>query len=40
MTFKYYVGVLAFLGEEYTKAERELSEAFADCHYAAHHNQQ
>lgn len=40
VTFKYYVGVLAFLNEEYHKAEAELSEAFSNCHRDAKHNQQ
>lgn len=38
VTVRYYVGVLAFLGEEYGKAATELEFAFAHCHRAADHN--
>ena len=40
VTFKYYLGVLAFLGEEYGKAETELWNAFVNCSGRAAHNQQ
>lgn len=39
VTFHYYVGVLAFLNEEYTKAETELSVAFDACHASQRRNQ-
>ncbi|PWN35787.1 protein CSN12 [Meira miltonrushii] len=40
VTFKYYVGVLAFLNEDYSKAEVDLDYAFKQCHKDAHHNQE
>ncbi|EPQ30143.1 uncharacterized protein PFL1_02260 [Pseudozyma flocculosa PF-1] len=40
VTFRYYVGVLAFLGEEYAKADTELTFAFANCHCRATRNQE
>ncbi|CBQ73877.1 related to CSN12-COP9 signalosome (CSN) subunit [Sporisorium reilianum SRZ2] len=39
VTFRYYVGVLAFLNEEYDRAERELDAALAMCHRSARANQ-
>lgn len=39
VTFRYYVGVLAFLNEEYERAETELSAALAMCHRSATTNQ-
>ncbi|MCO5555823.1 hypothetical protein L7F22_009368 [Adiantum nelumboides] len=40
VTFKYYVGVLAFLNEDYSNAETDLDYAFEQCHKDAHHNQE
>ncbi|KAN0060768.1 COP9 signalosome (CSN) subunit [Thecaphora frezii] len=40
VTFRYYVGVLAFLGEEYAKAETDLLFAFTNCHPRAVRNQE
>lgn len=40
VTFKYYVGVLAFLNEDYSKAEVDLDYAFQQCHKGARHNQE
>lgn len=40
VTFKYYVGVLAFLNEDYANAEVDLEYAFRQCHKDAHHNQE
>ncbi|SNX85963.1 probable Protein CSN12 homolog [Melanopsichium pennsylvanicum] len=39
VTFKYYLGVLAFLNEEYDKAEVELGMALRMCHKDAEINQ-
>ncbi|CDR87275.1 related to CSN12-COP9 signalosome (CSN) subunit [Sporisorium scitamineum] len=39
VTFRYYVGVLAFLNEEYARAEGELEEALMGCHGGARRNQ-
>ncbi|PWN51492.1 protein CSN12 [Violaceomyces palustris] len=40
VTFRYFVGVLAFLGEEYAKAEADLDFAFRNCHKRAFKNQE
>lgn len=40
VTFKYYVGVLAFLNEDYATAEIDLDYAFQQCHKEAYHNQE
>ncbi|KAK0520999.1 COP9 signalosome (CSN) subunit [Tilletia horrida] len=40
VTYRYYIGVLAFQGEEYAKAEEELSWALNNCLTVATHNQQ
>ncbi|KAJ6615563.1 hypothetical protein B0H10DRAFT_1801123 [Mycena sp. CBHHK59/15] len=46
VTYRYYVGMLSFLNEEYLKvrlrpsAEQELTLAFYHCHIAAHENQE
>ncbi|KAF2259569.1 hypothetical protein CC78DRAFT_475207 [Lojkania enalia] len=40
VTYKYYVGVLAFLQEDYTKAEAYLTEAWEICYVGAKKNQQ
>lgn len=37
--FHYYVGVLAFLNEDYAKAETDLTDAFIECHASQTHNQ-
>ncbi|TKY84548.1 hypothetical protein EX895_006450 [Sporisorium graminicola] len=39
VTFRYYVGVLAFLNEEYDRAEGELEAALRACHRGAELNQ-
>ncbi|KAF7352242.1 Protein CSN12 [Mycena venus] len=39
VTYRYYIGMLSFLNEEYAKAEQELTLAFYHCHIAAHENQ-
>ncbi|KAF9691936.1 hypothetical protein EKO04_010107 [Ascochyta lentis] len=38
VTYRYYTGVLAFLQEDYTKAEKNLEEAWEACHSAAEKN--
>ncbi|CAD6885920.1 unnamed protein product [Tilletia controversa] len=40
VTFRYYIGVLAFQGEDYAKAEEELSWALNNCLTLATQNQQ
>ncbi|KAI4236892.1 MAG: hypothetical protein LQ352_007975 [Teloschistes flavicans] len=40
VTFKYYVGVIYFLDEEYARAEESLTEAFHMCHKDAHKNKE
>ncbi|KAK0547578.1 COP9 signalosome (CSN) subunit [Tilletia horrida] len=40
VTFRYYIGVLAFQGEEYPKAEQELQWCLNNCLTVATHNQQ
>ncbi|KAI4196422.1 MAG: hypothetical protein LQ350_006567 [Teloschistes chrysophthalmus] len=40
VTFKYYVGVIHFLDEEYVRAEESLTEAFHMCHKKAHRNKE
>ncbi|KAF2205342.1 hypothetical protein GQ43DRAFT_362599 [Delitschia confertaspora ATCC 74209] len=40
VTFKYYVGVLAFLQENYTEAVKNLEEAWRECHVHAPKNQE
>ncbi|KAJ7646844.1 hypothetical protein FB45DRAFT_1099023 [Roridomyces roridus] len=39
VTYRYYLGMLSFLNEEYEKAEQELTLAFYHCHIQAHDNQ-
>ncbi|KAF7335270.1 Protein CSN12 [Mycena sanguinolenta] len=39
VTYRYYIGMLSFLNEEYAKAEQELTLAFYHCHIGAHENQ-
>ncbi|KAJ7245685.1 hypothetical protein C8J57DRAFT_1361426 [Mycena rebaudengoi] len=40
VTYRYYVGMLSFLNEEFVKAEQELTLAFYNCHIDAHDNQE
>ncbi|KAE9387105.1 hypothetical protein BT96DRAFT_867565 [Gymnopus androsaceus JB14] len=40
VTFRYYIGMLHFLSEEYAKAEEELTLAFYQCHVDAQANQE
>lgn len=40
VTFKYYVGVISFLEEDYAKAEENLNAAFCLCHRDATRNQE
>lgn len=40
VTYKYYVGVLSFLGEDYAKAEACLTEAWEHCLSSAYKNQE
>ncbi|KAJ7248413.1 hypothetical protein C8J57DRAFT_1672973 [Mycena rebaudengoi] len=39
VTYRYYVGILSFLNEEFIKAEQELTLAFYNCCLGAHNNQ-
>ncbi|KAL6706423.1 COP9 signalosome (CSN) subunit [Coniothyrium glycines] len=38
VTYKYYTGVLAFLQEDYTKAEESLQSAWESCYSRSQHN--
>ncbi|ESK89361.1 cop9 signalosome complex subunit 12 [Moniliophthora roreri MCA 2997] len=40
VTFRYYLGMLRFLNEEYAMAEEELTQAFYQCHIEAQANQE
>ncbi|KAF8638574.1 hypothetical protein AX17_002116 [Amanita inopinata Kibby_2008] len=40
VTYRYYIGMISFLNEEYAKAEEELTLAFYHCHTDAHSNQE
>ncbi|KAG6832351.1 hypothetical protein H0H87_001815 [Tephrocybe sp. NHM501043] len=40
VTYRYYLGMIGFLNEEYAKSEQELTLAFYHCHIDAHSNQQ
>ncbi|PPQ67594.1 LOW QUALITY PROTEIN: hypothetical protein CVT25_012088 [Psilocybe cyanescens] len=40
VTFRYYLGMLSFLNEEFVKSEEELTLAFYNCHIDAHANQE
>ncbi|EPQ59050.1 hypothetical protein GLOTRDRAFT_34717 [Gloeophyllum trabeum ATCC 11539] len=40
VTYRYYVGMLHFLDEDYAQAEQELTLAFYNCHIEAHSNQE
>ena len=40
ITYRYYIGIFAFLNEKYSDSERELSYTFEHCHRYAHKNQE
>jgi len=40
VTYRYYLGMLSFLNEEYSKSEQELTLAFYHCHIGSHSNQE
>jgi hypothetical protein len=40
VTYRYYLGMLSFLNEEYAKSEQELTLAFYHCFIGAHSNQE
>ncbi|TFK94260.1 COP9 signalosome complex subunit 12 [Polyporus arcularius HHB13444] len=40
VTYRYYIGMLSFLNEDFAKAEQELTLAFYNCHIDAHSNQE
>ncbi|KDR84093.1 hypothetical protein GALMADRAFT_275300 [Galerina marginata CBS 339.88] len=40
VTYRYYLGMLSFLNEEFIKSEEELTLAFYNCHIDAHGNQE
>ncbi|KAF8505867.1 hypothetical protein F5888DRAFT_1604664 [Russula emetica] len=40
VTYRYYLGMLGFLNEDYTKSEQELTFAFYNCHLEARNNQE
>ncbi|KAF4619789.1 hypothetical protein D9613_004934 [Agrocybe pediades] len=40
VTFRYYIGMLSFLNEDFAKSEEELTLAFYNCHVEAHGNQE
>ncbi|KAJ3568766.1 hypothetical protein NP233_g5498 [Leucocoprinus birnbaumii] len=40
VTYRYYIGMLSFLNEDFVKAEEELTLAFYNCHVDAHSNQE
>ena len=40
VTFKYYVGVIQFLEEDYANAETNLTTAYSLCHYASPRNKE
>ncbi|KAI9569279.1 hypothetical protein HD554DRAFT_599157 [Boletus coccyginus] len=40
VTYRYYLGMLSFLNEDYAKAEQELTLGFYHCHIQAHRNQE
>jgi hypothetical protein len=40
VTFKYYVGVISFLEENYAQAEESLTDAWQMCHPQSHHNKE
>ncbi|KAG2099317.1 hypothetical protein BD769DRAFT_1426537 [Suillus cothurnatus] len=40
VTYRYYLGMLSFLNEDYNKSEQELTLAFYQCYIPAHSNQE
>jgi len=40
VTYRYYIGMLSFLNEDFAKAEQELTLAFYQCHSAARNNKE
>ncbi|OBZ70495.1 Protein CSN12 [Grifola frondosa] len=40
VTYRYYIGMLSFLNEDFAKAEQELTLAFYNCYTGAHSNQE
>ncbi|KAL6309779.1 hypothetical protein BKA93DRAFT_850285 [Sparassis latifolia] len=40
VTYRYYIGMLSFLNEDYAKSEQELTLAFYNCYTGAHSNQE
>ncbi|KAF6761987.1 hypothetical protein DFP72DRAFT_1061270 [Ephemerocybe angulata] len=40
VTFRYYIGMLSFLNEDFAKAEQELTLAFYECDNRAHRNKE
>jgi hypothetical protein len=40
VTYRYYLGMLSFLNEDYAKSEQELTFAFYNCHLEARNNQE
>ncbi|EMD40529.1 hypothetical protein CERSUDRAFT_111125 [Gelatoporia subvermispora B] len=40
VTYRYYIGMLSFLNEDFAKSEQELTLAFYNCHTGARRNQQ
>jgi len=40
VTYRYYLGMLSFLNEDYTKSEQEFTFAFYNCHLEASNNQE
>ncbi|KAN0126748.1 hypothetical protein V8E52_000388 [Russula decolorans] len=40
VTYRYYLGMLGFLNEDYAKSEQELTFAFYNCHLEARNNQE
>ncbi|KAI0268156.1 hypothetical protein BC834DRAFT_868163 [Gloeopeniophorella convolvens] len=40
VTYRYYLGMLSFLNEDYAKSEQELTHAFYNCHLEARSNQE
>ncbi|TFY69177.1 hypothetical protein EVG20_g3258 [Dentipellis fragilis] len=40
VTYRYYIGMLSFLNEDYAKSEQELTLAFYTCHIGAKNNQE
>ncbi|KAM5534817.1 hypothetical protein V8D89_011533 [Ganoderma adspersum] len=38
VTYRYYIGMLSFLSEDFAKAEQDLTQAFYNCYMGAHSN--